>query len=103
MEVSKNKNVTIDFYTVSDSGVATKTYTNTLFNFNKLPDEALDTNAQIVDDPFLKYKDTFTIAASKNFPLIKGMKKFFMGQNYRAEWSTPVNMKVLIFQLKKAV
>ncbi len=101
MEVSKNKNVTIDFYTVSDSGVATKTYTNTLFNFNKLPDEALDTNAQIVDDPFLKYKDTFTIAASKNFPLIKGMKKFFMGQNYRAEWSTPVNMKVFNISTEK--
>ena len=94
IEVSKNKGVTIDFYTVTDSAVATKAYTNTLFNFSKFQVAALDTNAQIVEDPFLKYKDTFTIAASKNFPLIKGMRKFFMGQNYRPEWSTPVNMKV---------
>jgi|CXWL01.1.fsa_nt_gi predicted MPP superfamily phosphohydrolase len=99
MEISKNKNVTIAFYTVSDSAVATKDYTATLLNFSKLPVEALDTNALIVDDPFLKYKDSFTIAASKDFPPINGLRKIFMGQNYRAEWSTPVNMKV--FNIKK--
>ncbi len=99
LEISKNKNVTLDFYTVSDSVVIKKDYSATLLNFTSLPETALDTNALIVTDPFLKYKDTFTTAASKNFPLIKGLKKFFMGQNYRAEWSTPVNMKV--FNLKK--
>lgn len=92
MEISKNKNVTLDFYTVSDS--VRKAYTANLLNFSKIPETALDTNALKVDDPFLKYKDTFTTAASKNFPLVKGLRKFFMGQNYRQEWSTPVNMKV---------
>ena len=29
------------------------------------------------------------------------MKKFFMGQNYRAEWSTPVNMKVFNISTEK--
>jgi len=99
MEVWKNKNVTIDFYTVTDSGGVKKDYTATLLNFSKIPQVALDTNALKVDDPFLKYKDTFTIAASKDFPLIHGLKKFFMGQNYRGEWSTPVNMRV--FNLNK--
>ena len=65
-----------------------------LLNFSSLPEKALDSNALKVDDPFLKYKDTFTIAASKYYPVIKGLRKFFMGQNYRPEWSTPVNMKV---------
>jgi Omp85 superfamily domain/Calcineurin-like phosphoesterase len=101
MEVSKNKNVTIAFYTVSDSAVVTKAYTANLLNFSSLPEAALDTNAHIVDDPFLKYKDTFTIAASKDFPVIKGMKKFFMGQNYRPEWSAPVNMKVFNISKEK--
>lgn len=99
MEVSTNKNVTITFYTVSDSVVVKKDFTSTLLNFTALPEKALDTNAHIVEDPFLKYKDTVTIAASKDFPLIKGMKKYFMGQNYRAEWSKPVNMRV--FNLSK--
>ena len=99
MEVSKNKNVTLDFYTVSDSGVATKAYTANLLNFSKPP--APDSSAHIVDDPFLKYKDTVTITASDKFPLIKGLKKIFMGQNYRAEWSAPVNMKVLNISKEK--
>ncbi len=99
LEVSKGKNVSLDFYTVEDSITVAKPYTASLLNFSTIPAAALDTNAQIVDDPFLKYKDTFTIAASNDFPLIKGLRKFFMGQNYRAEWSTPVNMKV--FNLNK--
>lgn len=94
MEVSRNKNVTITFYTVTDSAAATKAYTSTLLNFSKIPETALDTNAHIVEDRYLKYKDTITIAASKDFKQIGGLKKFFMGQNYRTEWSTPVNMKV---------
>ncbi|MBL0131059.1 MAG: metallophosphoesterase [Chitinophagaceae bacterium] len=99
MEVSKNKNVTITFYTVLDT--VKKAYTATLFNFSTMPVSAIDSaSAVIVDDPFLKYKDTVTIAASNNFPPVSGMKKFFMGQNYRPEWSAPVNMKV--FNLKSS-
>jgi len=98
LEVSKNKNVTVDFYTVADS--VKKAYSASLLNFSKIPEAALDTaKATAVEDPFLKYKDTITVAASKSFPPISGMKRFFMGQNYRHEWSEPVNMKV--FNLKK--
>ena len=101
LEVSINKNVTIDFYTVSDSGVMKKDYSANLLNFSKLPEAALDTNAHIVDDPFLKYKDSFTVSASKDFKVIKGLRKFFMGQNYRPEWSTPVTMKVFNISKEK--
>lgn len=92
MEVSRNKNATISFYTVEDS--VTKDYTATLLNFSKLPETALDSAAQKVEDPFLKYKDTVTISASSDFKPVKGLKRFFMGQNYRPEWSVPVNMNV---------
>jgi Omp85 superfamily domain/Calcineurin-like phosphoesterase len=101
MEVSKNKNVTLTFYTIPDTGMVKKDSTFTLMNFTSLPEKALDTNALKVDDPFLKYKDTFTTAASKDFPVIKGLRKFFMGQNYRPEWSTPVNMKVFNINKEK--
>jgi Omp85 superfamily domain/Calcineurin-like phosphoesterase len=100
MEVSKNKNVTIDFYTVEDTAF-TKTYSGNLLNFSKLPESALDTTIQKVEDPYAKYKDTITIPASKSFPEVSGLKKFFMGQNYRPEWSTPVNMKVFKINQEK--
>jgi Omp85 superfamily domain/Calcineurin-like phosphoesterase len=99
LEISKNKNVTLDFYIVKDT--IRKDYTATLLNFSKLPASALDTLAQIITDPYVRYKDTITIAASKNFPIVKGLKKFFMGQNYRQEWSTPVNMKVFKISQEK--
>jgi hypothetical protein len=101
MEVSKNKNVTITFYTVTDGDSVKKEYSALMFNFTSIPVEALDTNAHVVEDPFVKYKDTLTISASKDFPLIGGMRRFFMGQNYRAEWSKPVNMKVFNMSKEK--
>ncbi len=100
IEVSKNKNVTLVFYSVSDS--LRKIYTTTLLNFTTIPAAAIDSSAKVVvDDPFAKYKDTITVPASDNYPLIKGLRKFFMGQNYRAEWSVPVNMKVFNLQKEK--
>jgi hypothetical protein len=99
LEVSINKNVNVDFYVVADTGV-TKAYSAFLLNFSKVPETATDTLSAVkTDDPFLKYKDTVTVPARSDLVPISGLKKFFMGQNYRKEWSTPVNMKV--FNLKK--
>jgi hypothetical protein len=93
LEITKSKIVTLKFYTVSDS--VRQPYTATILDFSKIPQPVLDsTEERVVEDPFLKYKDTFSISASDRFPPVKGMKKFFMGQNYRYEWSEPVNMKV---------
>ena len=92
MEVSVNKNVTIDFYSVTDS--TRHRYNQTLLNFSKIPEEKIDSSKRIVEDPFVKYKDTFSISASEKYPPISGFHKVIMGQNYRPEWSTPVNMKV---------
>jgi hypothetical protein len=99
MEVSKNKNVTLSFYEVADTAIV-KAYTTSVLNFSKIETPVADTTATIaVEDPFIKYKDTITVPASDDFKSIHGLKKLFMGQNYRPEWNVPVNMKV--FNLKK--
>ena len=100
VEVSKNKNVTTTFYTVTDS--TRKAFTTTLMNFSVIPEPQLDTtNTRVVDIPNIKYKDTITISASDKYPPIAGMRKFVMGQNYRHEWSTPVHMKVFNLKTEK--
>lgn len=99
MEVSTHKNVTITFYTVNDTSIV-KTFTSHVLNFSKIEDTTQKAPPVVaVEDPMLKYKDTITVAPRKDYAMIGGLKKFFMGQNYRAEWSTPINMKV--FNLKK--
>jgi predicted MPP superfamily phosphohydrolase len=97
MEVSVNKNVTISFYTVTDS--VRHAFEGTMFNFSKIPVEKIDSTVRVINDPFAKYKDSISISASEKYPLVKGLKRSVMGQNYRAEWSAPVNMKV--FNIKK--
>ena len=97
LEVSTNKNVSLSFYTVTDS--VRKVYSAPLLNFSKIPDRFLDSSNYRGDDPFLKNKDTITIAASQRIKPVRGLRKIFGGQNYRAEWSTPVTMKV--FNVRK--
>jgi Calcineurin-like phosphoesterase len=97
LEVSTNKNVSVAFYTLTDS--TRKAFTAPLMNFSKIPDKFLDSSSFRGDDPFLKYKDTITSSASQTFKPVSGLRKTFLGQNYRHEWSTPVNMKV--FNLRK--
>ena len=92
MEVSVNKNVTIDFYSVSDS--VRHTYRNTMLNFATLPEPVGDSAKREVNIPNIKYKDTVNISASDKYQPLSGFKKFILGQNYRHDWSTPVNMKV---------
>lgn len=96
MEVSTNKNVTITFYTVSDTAVH-KDYSSTILNFSTLAEEPVAKKEESVP----VFKDTVNRAARKDYKTISGLKKFFMGQNYRPEWSTPVNMKVLHLSTEK--
>jgi hypothetical protein len=93
MEVSTNKNVTVNFYSVSDS--VRSTYNTTILNFASLPDSVGgDSTKRVVNIVNAKYKDTVNISASEKYPPLSGFKKFVLGQNYRYEWSAPVNMKV---------
>ena len=92
MEVSTNKNVTVSFYTVTDS--VRNSFGTTLLNFSSLPEPTGDSSKREVNVPNVQYKDTFTISASDKYKPISGFREFILGQNYRHEWSTPVNMKV---------
>ncbi len=103
LEVSVNKNLTSTFYTVeagatSNADSIKKAFDTTLLNFSVIPEPKQDTTVRVVK-PGIQYKDTVNISASDNYPLVKGLKKYIAGQNYRPEWSTPVNMKV--FDLNK--
>jgi len=94
MEVSTNKNVTVDYYTVSDS--VRHSFNARILNFASLPDSVGgDSTKRVVDVPAnAKYKDTINFHASSLYPPLHGFKKFVIGENYREEWSKPVNMKV---------
>jgi hypothetical protein len=101
MEFSNNKNVYLSIYTVKGPKVV-KAYTDTLLNFKTITTTAIDTATSVtIEDPTLKYKDTISVPASDEFKPVKGFKKLFMGENYRSEWSTPVNMKVLSLRKEK--
>ena len=93
LEVSKNKNVRLNFYTVTDS--IRNVYSDVILNFSTIEVLKSDSLNRKVENPsIVKYKDTFTISASNNYATNSLMKKFILGTNYRKEWSTPVNMKV---------
>ncbi len=93
MDVSINKNVTVNFYSVSDS--VRSTFGTTILNFASLPDSVGgDSTKRIVNIVNAKYKDTVNISASDKYQPIHGFRKFVLGQNYRDEWTAPVNMKV---------
>lgn len=91
LEVSKNNNVSVTFYTVKDS--VHKAFSASMLSFKRnLPDTTGERKKMI--DFYAKYKDSITVSASDRFPKVHGLKKLFMGDNYRQEWSAPVNMKV---------
>lgn len=99
MEISTNKNVTVNFYSVSDS--VRNTYGTTILNFASLSEPVGDSAKREVDIPNARFKDTVTISASEKYPPLQGFKKFVLGQNYRHEWSVPVNMKVFNLRQEK--
>lgn len=92
MEVSVNKNVTVNFYSVSDS--VRHRFGTTLMNFTALPEPIGDSAKREVNIPNAKFKETVSISASDKYKPLSGFRKFILGQNYRKDWSTPVNMKV---------
>lgn len=99
LEVSKSKIAKVSFYTVTDT-TTRLAFSDNIIDFSKfLQGEADSIEHKVVEDPFVKYKDTITLTASDRFETNSSFKKFFMGTNYRKEWSTPVNMRV--FNIRK--
>ncbi len=101
LEVSTNKNVNLSFYTVTDS--VRKEYSSFLLNYTKPVVLPIDTTLTpiVLGNKELKFEDSVSKPASTTLPVIHGLKKYFTGQNYRPEWSTPVKMKVLNLKTEK--
>ena len=101
LEISTNKNVNLSFYTVTDS--VRKAYSSYLLNYKKPIVKPIDSTQTpvVLGNQELKFEDTVSKPASTTLPVLSGLKKYFMGQNYRGEWSAPVNMKVLDLRTEK--
>lgn len=93
LEISKNKNVHIDFYTVNQDSVH-HSYSKNLFNFSTIEKEPNDTSKVPKTIPILHFKDSVTVAANKQYSQVSSLHKFIAGKNYRKEWSSPVHLKV---------
>ncbi|CAN5200619.1 metallophosphoesterase [soil metagenome] len=97
LEISKNKNVTANYYTVDKSDSTKLAYSGNIMNFYKVPvPEATDTTLREIEYAFA---DTVVISASDKYKKATGFKRKFLGNNYREEWSTPVKFKV--FNIRK--
>ena len=96
LDISKKKNVTVNFYVV-DGDSAKKDFTGHVLDFSKLPEIKQDT----VLSTSVKYKDTINMPASTKYDQTSGIQRFIMGNNYRAEWSTPVNFRVFNINKEK--
>ncbi|MBA2249916.1 MAG: metallophosphoesterase [Chitinophagaceae bacterium] len=96
LEISKNKNVNVSFYIV-DSNTVKQDFTKNILNFTSPVDPKVDTPS--TREVEYAFKDSAVISASDKYKNPSKFKKFFLGENYRKEWSTPVSMKV--FNIRK--
>lgn len=95
LDISKNKNVNVSFFTVDTAARVNKAYTADILNFTGLPPKPEDTLREVE----VAFKDSVIISASDKYKNPTGFKKKFLGNNYRKEWSVPVQLKV--FNIRK--
>lgn len=100
LEVSTNKNVRVNFYLVDSANAV---FSEVIQNFSKLPASLLadSSTRKVEDQAIIKYKDTITISASDKYGDAGWTTRKMVGDNYRYEWSTPVNMKVFNLKTEK--
>lgn len=94
LEISKNKNVRVRFFTV-DGDSMKEAFNKNILDFSKIPEEKPDTIRQIE----YAFKDSVVISASDKYKNFTGFKNVFLGSNYRKEWSAPIPFKV--FNIKE--
>lgn len=92
MDVYASKNVNVTYYEVKDTIKISEAFP--LLNFSQLPASFSDSIEKATAAAIIEYPDSVTASISKSLTPVKGLKRFFMGQNYRREWSAPVNMKI---------
>jgi len=92
LEISKNKNVHLDFYTVYEDSVA-RSYSKDLFSFASLENK-MDSTSIPEATPVMHFKDSVTVAVNDRYAKVSGFHKIISGKNYRKEWAQPVHLKV---------
>ncbi|MGB8195227.1 MAG: metallophosphoesterase, partial [Chitinophagaceae bacterium] len=97
IDVSTNKNVDISFYITTGDSVK-KDYSSHILNFSKISEKLEDTSKKVTGTVNAERKDTINVQAGERYGKASGIQRWALGDNYRKEWSTPVNMKV--FHLK---
>ncbi|MDQ6763039.1 MAG: metallophosphoesterase, partial [Bacteroidota bacterium] len=99
LEISKNKNVRSDFYTVYKDSTG-HPFSQNLFNFSSIVKEPGDSATKIPEAvPIASFEDSVTVPVNRGYLNVSAIHKFFGGKNYRKEWATPVHLKV--FDIKK--
>lgn len=96
LEVSKNKNVITNFYTVKGDSV-TKAFTKNIMDFSKIPKAKEDTPRNVE----FAFKDSVIISASNRYSKTNPLKNLIMGSNYRSVWGTPIHLKVFNIRTEK--
>jgi hypothetical protein len=94
IEVSNKKNVQANVFLV-DGDVAKKDFTQHILDFSK----PVKLEADITRDVDYKFKDSVVVSASERYETSSGFRKWFIGNNYRKEWNTPIAMRE--FNVKK--
>ncbi len=89
LDITKSKNVYTKFYEVEEDSVK-ESFDDFVLNFSKEPIK-IDDTLRTVEYTF---KDSVKISASDKFKNWNGIKRNFLGTNYRKEWSTPISLKV---------
>lgn len=93
LEISKNRNVRIDYYT-ADEYSTHHSYSKNLFNLSTLliPEQDSTKIPESIPDEY--FEDSVEVAINKNYAKISGFHRLISGKNYRKEWATPVHLKV---------
>ncbi|RYY61475.1 MAG: hypothetical protein EOO12_14330, partial [Chitinophagaceae bacterium] len=87
LEVLKSGKVNVRYYNVDSPGMEAPNFSRELFSIRKQPLPPVDT----VYGPL---PTSITLAANARLER-KGLRTLLTGQNYRAEWTTPVTVPVL--------
>ena len=98
LEISKNKNVHVDFYT-TDKDTVIHDFSKDLFNYSTIKKEYPDSSTIPEAVPVMSFKDSVRVAINTSYQKISAFHKIIAGKNYRKQWGTPVNLKV--FNIKK--
>ncbi len=99
LTISTHKNVNFSYYTVYGDSVV-RAYDSTLVNFSNLPKDNIDTvkSTLVKSQAETNFKDEVIAKVHPEYDSVSSVKRFFLGNNYRKEWATPVQMKVFNIQ-----